>query len=120
MVKAAGLYHINLNVRDIDRSLRFYQGAFGLIESFREGPKMVFLSSPGADDMITLHQTEPVGPGGVSHFGFRLEGRDLDQAIDAAVRAGGKLLGRGEHAPGVPYAYVADPDGYVIELSPGV
>jgi len=23
---------------------------------------------------------------------------------------------RGEHAPGEPYAYVADPDGYEIEI----
>jgi hypothetical protein len=23
---------------------------------------------------------------------------------------------KGEHAPGVPYAYVSDPDGYVIEI----
>ena len=30
--------------------------------------------------------------------------------------AGGKLQSRGQHAPGVPYAYLTDPDGYVIEL----
>jgi len=32
--------------------------------------------------------------------------------------AGGTLIERGEHAPGVPFAYVKDPDGYLIELSP--
>jgi catechol 2,3-dioxygenase-like lactoylglutathione lyase family enzyme len=41
--------------------------------------------------------------------------------MDAAVReveaAGGTLISRGEHAPGVPFAYVRDPDGYVLELS---
>jgi hypothetical protein len=31
-------------------------------------------------------------------------------------RAGGRLLRRGEFAPGLPYAYVADPDGYEIEI----
>jgi catechol 2,3-dioxygenase-like lactoylglutathione lyase family enzyme len=30
--------------------------------------------------------------------------------------AGGRLVERGEHAPGIPFAYVADPDGYLIEL----
>lgn len=118
MVWARRLYHINLNVSDIERSVHFYQHAFGLMEDFRAGPRMVFLNPEGADDVITLHQTEPVGPQGVAHFGFQIEGGDLDSAIDAVVAAGGKFLRKGVHAPGVLYAYVADPDGYVIELSP--
>ncbi len=117
MAKATSLYHINLNVGDIERSLRFYTQALGLTETFREGPRMVFLSPPGSHDVITLHQTEPVGPQGVAHFGFQVAGT-LDEAIEAVTRAGGALLGRGEHAPGIHYAYVRDPDGYVIELSP--
>ena len=28
----------------------------------------------------------------------------------------GRLLRRGEFAPGVPYAYVADPHGYELEI----
>jgi len=40
----------------------------------------------------------------------------LDAAIDQVEKAGGKLVSRGAHAPGVHYAYVADPDGYVIEF----
>jgi catechol 2,3-dioxygenase-like lactoylglutathione lyase family enzyme len=53
----------------------------------------------------------------VAHFGLRLlDPSDLDAAIAAVERAGGRLVERGEHAPGVRYAYVADPDGYVIEL----
>ena len=118
MVKARKLYHINLKVSDIERSVRFYQRALGLVEDFREGPLMVFLSPQGSDDVITLHQTEPVGPQGVAHFGFQIEGGDLDDAVAAVVAAGGKFLSKGAHAPGVGYAYVADPDGYVIELSP--
>jgi len=41
---------------------------------------------------------------------------DVDAAIAEIEAAGGRLIRRGEHAPGVPFAYVADPDGYVIEL----
>lgn len=119
MVKARRLYHINLNVTDIERSVRFYRQAFGLVENFREGPRMVFLSPPGGDDVITLHQTNPVGPQGVAHFGFEIEDGNLDDAVAAVVKAGGKFLSQGAHAPGVLYAYIEDPDGYVIELSPG-
>jgi lactoylglutathione lyase len=120
MIKFRRLNHINLNVSDVQRSLRFYQEAFGLEVRFWEGRRMVFLGSPGADDVITLCEVEtgePSGSGGVSHFGFGLANKsDLGQAVKQIERAGGKLLRRGEHAPGVPYAYFTDPDGYVIEI----
>jgi len=120
MVKSSGLNHINLNVSDVQRSLRFYQEAFGLEVKFWEGKRMVFLGSPGARDVITLcevDESQPIGSGGVSHFGFALAGTTgLDESVRQVERAGGRLLRRGEHAPGVPYAYFADPDGYVIEI----
>ena len=89
--------------------------------TFKIGTKMVFLNTPGSRDVITLHEDgdlEDVAgtSGGISHFGFELMKMNLDAAISEAEKAGGKLLERGEHAPGVPYVYVADPDGYVIEL----
>ena len=48
MVKTQGLTHIHLVVRDLERSLQFYQGVFGMEERFRDGPKMVFLNTPDA------------------------------------------------------------------------
>ena len=120
MITARGLNHINLNVKDIKRSLKFYQDAFGLEIDFWEGGRsMVFLHSPGAKDTITLCQAkpdEPIAGGGVSHFGFSLAKNDLDEMVKQVERAGGKLLSRGHHAPSVPFAYISDPDGYVIEL----
>ena len=109
-------------VRDLNRSLRFYQGVFGLEEQFRDGPKMVFLGTPGRADTITLNedpraQDRAGDNGGVAHFGFRLlDKSDLDAAIAEVEAAGGRLLRRGEHEPDHPFAYVTDPDGYVIEL----
>ena len=122
MVRTKGLYHLHLIVRDLGRSLRFYQDVFGMEEQFRAGRKAVFLSTPGSEDLITLNEdpakAQQAGVnGGVSQFGFKLaEGSDLNAAISEVEAAGGKLLSRGEHEPGAPYAYVEDPDGYVIEL----
>jgi catechol 2,3-dioxygenase-like lactoylglutathione lyase family enzyme len=123
MIKSSGLHHINLNVHDLKRALKFYRDAFGLEVMFWEdGERMVFLRSHGGSDTITLCQAEPgepVGTGGVSHFGFSIVGEgSLDDAIKQAESAGGKLLSRGKHGGRFPYAYVADPDGYVIELAP--
>jgi catechol 2,3-dioxygenase-like lactoylglutathione lyase family enzyme len=119
VIETEGLTHLHLRVSDLDTSLRFYQGVFGMRETFRDG-ELVFLNTPGTSDSITLNPLGdgPVGvDGGVGHFGFRLKPHvDLNDAITAVEGAGGRLIRRGEHAPGFPYAYVADPDGYVIEL----
>lgn len=122
MVKTEGLTHIHLMVRNLERSLRFYQDVFGMKERFRDGPTMVFLNTPGSRDSITLNEDPAMSDvagksGGIAHIGFRLTNKsDLDAAIAEIEKAGGKLLSRGEHAPGVGYAYMADPDGYVIEI----
>jgi len=121
MVKTQGLTHIHLAVRDLKRSLQFYTRVFGMKESFRVGRTMVFLNTPGSRDLVTLRKAgagEPAGDGGgIAHFGFRLDdGQGLDAAVREVVAAGGALVERGEHRPGEPYAYVRDPDGYVIEL----
>ena len=121
MIKTQGLTHIHLLVRDLERSLRFYQGVFGMEERFRDGPKMVFLNTPGSNDLITLNEDpselELAGVnGGVAHFGFRLDDSALDAALAEVEAMGGKLIRRGEHGPGHAFAYLEDPDGYVIEL----
>ena len=122
MVKTQGLTHIHLIVRDLERSLRFYHDIFGMQERFRDGPHMVFLNTPGSNDLITLNQDPQEGylagsRGSIGQFGFRLANPlDLDTAIAEVERAGGKLLSRGKHASGALFAYVADPDGYIIEL----
>lgn len=122
MIRTEGLTHIHLVVRNLDRSLAFYQGVFGMKERFRSGPTMVFLNTPGSRDIVTLNEdpTEAANAGlsgGIAHFGFGLcDSSDLDAAIREVETAGGRLVSRGEHGPGHPYAYVADPDGYIIEL----
>ena len=124
MIGTQGLTHIHLMVRDLDRSVAFYTRVFGLEERFREGHHMVFLNTPGSQDLITLNEdpdeAEVAGlNGGVNHFGFRLtEVSALDAAVAEVEAAGGTLVKRGEHASGVPFAYIRDPDGYLIEMLP--
>ncbi len=122
MIETEGLTHLHLVVRDLERSVRFYVDVFGMEETFRDGPNMVFLRTPGARDTLTLNadpaQVDQAGRrGGVDHFGFRLkDASQLGAAIVAVEAGGGRLVERSEHVPGVPFAYVEDPDGYLIEL----
>ena len=121
MIKTCGLTHIHLIVKDVQHSLNFYQTVFGMEVKFWAGDSLVFLNTPGANDLIALHQAEenqPTGSGGgILHFGFELHNKaDLETAINEVIAAGGTLKKRGEFTPGMPFAYVSDPDGYEIEL----
>jgi predicted enzyme related to lactoylglutathione lyase len=41
---------------------------------------------------------------------------DIDGAVHEVEQAGGRILRRGEFAPGFPFVYAADPDGYEFEI----
>jgi catechol 2,3-dioxygenase-like lactoylglutathione lyase family enzyme len=117
-VRTHGLSHINLAVRDPERSLAFYSQVFGVKEYYRDGSQ-VQVQGPGLHDVLAFERNPRAAgkPGGIGHFGFRLlDPADIDAAVDAARKAGGRLLRRGSFGPGLPFAYLADPDGYEIEI----
>jgi catechol 2,3-dioxygenase-like lactoylglutathione lyase family enzyme len=117
MVRTHGLTHLSLAVRDPERSLRFYERVFGVREYFRDETS-IQATGPGPHDVLAFEKSDAAGTaGGIGHFGFRLvDPADIDHAVAEAGAAGGTLLRRGEFAPGFPFAYVADPDGYEIEI----
>ena len=121
MIRTKGLYHLHLHVADLDRSLRFYTQVFGMKELFRDGPSMVFLQTPGSNDLLTLngdpsHSRSAGVAAGVDHFGFDLaDGQSLDEAIAIVEKHGGKLVHR-SGPTGRQFAYFTDPDGYTIEI----
>jgi predicted enzyme related to lactoylglutathione lyase len=114
-IRTSGFDHVHLGVGDVEAAVAFYRAAFGAEEAFRVGPELVFVRLGGGE--IVGLDARPHAERNQNHFGLALaEGTDLDDAADEVVRAGGSVLERGEHAAGVPYAYIADPDGNVIEL----
>lgn len=121
MIPTRGLRHIQIDVRDPERSLAFYGQLLGMKELFRDAGAL-FAQVPGGADMITFARSPDRrngDHGGLRHFGFAVA-RDFD--TEAAVReiedAGGTVLRTGEHGPGQPYIYFEDLDGYEVELSP--
>jgi len=125
IVSSIGIRHVHLLVSDQERAIAFYRDAFGMQEQFRDGV-IAFVGTPGGGDSLALHlatndaERARVGQlGGCEHFGIHIADRSpdgLDEAVRRVERAGGQLLDRGEHAPGLGYAYVTDVDGYAIEI----
>ena len=116
--KTHGLSHVALCVTDPDRSLKFYSAVFGVREYFRSESTIQVLG-PGPHDVLAFEKrpADAGVPGGIIHFGFRLtRPEDIDAAVAAVTSAGGTVSSRGEFAPGLPYAFVRDPDGYEIEI----
>lgn len=116
-----GMIQIHLLVADLERSVRFYEQAFGLRVVMRQQERrMAFLQTPGTGDIVTLREdaSARVGDcGGIDHFGFPLvDANDLDGAIAEVEAAGGRLIERESIAGGYPTAFVADPDGYRIQI----
>jgi catechol 2,3-dioxygenase-like lactoylglutathione lyase family enzyme len=117
-IKTHGLSHIALAVRDPERSLQFYRAVFGVREYVRNSGSIQVLG-PGPHDVLAFEKraADAGAAGGVIHFGFRLtRPDDIDAAVAAVEKAGGVVTSRGEFQPGLPYAFVRDPDGYEIEI----
>ena len=118
MIKTYGLTHITLKVEDVKRSAGFYHKVFGAKEMYHsEG--FIQIQTPGSHDIIVLQQGEKsIGQSaGIVHFGFRLVSPDdVEHIVKTVEAAGGQIKDQGEFAPGEPYVFINDPDGYKVEI----
>jgi lactoylglutathione lyase len=122
------LVHTCVRVRDIDASLSFYQ-ALGLEERGRlnfDSAYNVYMGLPGDGDRLELTvnigREEPYDLGdGYNHFAVTVE--DIDAALADLAEIGVEpekppyRPGEREDLPRI--AFVADPDGYRVELIDG-
>lgn len=115
MPKVTALIFI-MPVRDLEAAAKFYVEAFDLREVFRnEG--IVFAGIPGTDSAVGLLLDPEAAGQGPQNIGFHVDhALNLDDVVRDLEAAGGRVLERGEHAPNVPFARVADPDGNEFEI----
>lgn len=117
--KTYGLTHLAIAVRDIRRTMQFYQEVFDMQIMYHE-ESFIQLTTPGCHDILVFEQKEndSIGKsGGIAHFGFRLkDSNDIDEIAGKVQPAGGTILEKGEFLPGSPYLFFKDPDGYEVEV----
>lgn len=110
---------VELTVRDLDRSLRFYGEHLGLVEHRREGGRAA-LGGEGGESFLRLVENPAARPArrttGLYHFAILVPTReDLAHALERLARTRTPLQGASDH--GVSEAlYLADPDDNGIEI----
>ena len=122
--------HCALHVRDLQKSVAFYQDYCGLkvVDEHGEGPNdhAVWMSEEGREThyvfVLLLGGTGHLQPReDLSHFGFALGSRAEVDSIAARGRSAECLAWEPKEFP-YPVGYRAalrDPDGYVVEFSYG-
>jgi catechol 2,3-dioxygenase-like lactoylglutathione lyase family enzyme len=119
--------HFMLSVSDVQRSVDFYQGLFGMpIQARHEstvllrvgnGPQFIGLTPAGSN------------PPSISHFGLAVDNFDVDRVVHALTAqgvtkaaasdpglAGGPMKVRQTMRGNTPEIFLGDPDGLVVQI----
>ena len=126
--------HMTLSVTDIQRSLDFYQGLFGLTIAARQAQTLILRLGNGPQFMALGGGRPDVTPS-INHFCFTVDSFDHDRLVsilgehgvqpaEQSGMSGGPLRVRvrmrgpefGGARNGTPELYIGDPDGVVVQL----
>jgi len=123
MSKAKKLLHTRYRVDDLERTVKFYRDVLGLEEVRRHksprGSELVFLKTPGSEELIELCHYPASGPVKVqpdlTHLAFEV---DSLQDFGKHLQKLGLKYSDGPHMKpdGGGIAFIDAPEGYEIEL----
>ncbi len=118
-LKATSIDHVNMQVKNLEQSVRFYADLFGFeIKQESNTNKADLPSKIIGNDAIKLcmYEVPDMSPeGGIAHFGFNIA--NFDEIIEKCRESGAEILYGGivdwETSRSV---YIVDPSGYEVEL----
>jgi Lactoylglutathione lyase and related lyases len=114
-----------LDVADLDKSLAFYHGVFGMAEKLRiEGAEEVevgidFPQAPSSPRILLVGRKDKVAQRSASGFNrIALLVTGIEKLCERATMHGGRILKpvADIRAHKVKIAFLADPDGHIVEL----
>jgi lactoylglutathione lyase len=117
ILKARSIDHVNMKVKDLDESVKFYKNLFGFVIKQEENENKIDVPSKiiGNDSIkLCLYEVPDMTPeGGIAHFGFNVE--NFDEIISKCKELGVEILYDGvvnwEKSKSV---YIVDPSGYEL------
>jgi len=118
-LKAASIDHVNMKVKDLEKSVEFYKNLFGFEIKQEENPNKIDAPSKiiGNDTIkLCMYEIPDMSPeGGIAHFGFNIT--NFNEIIQKCKELGVEVLYGGivdwDKSKSV---YIVDPSGYEIEL----
>ena len=119
-LNATSIDHVNMKVRNLEESIKFYKDLFGFEIKQEENPNKIDVPSKiiGNESIkLCMYEIPEMSPeGGIAHFGFNIE--NFDDVISKCKELGVQILYGGpivwEKSKSV---YIVDPSGYELELS---
>lgn len=123
MNKVKKLLHTRYRVNDLERAVAFYRNVLGLEELRRHksprGSELVFLKTPGSEELIELCHFPAGGPVQVqpdlTHLAFEVD--SLDEFGKHLAKMGIKYSDGPHLRPdGGGIAFIDAPEGYEVEL----
>lgn len=116
---AKSIDHVNMKVKDLNESVRFYQELFGFKVKQEENPNKIGAPSKiiGNDKIkLCMYEVPNMSPeGGIAHFGFNID--NYSEILDKCKQMNVKILYGGpidwEKSQSI---YIVDPSGYELEL----
>ena len=123
MSKVTKLLHTRYRVNDLERTVAFYRDVLGLAEIRRHksprGSELVFLKTPGSEELIEITFFPAGGPVQVqpdlTHLAFEVD--SLDEFAKHLAKHGLKFSdGPATASTGTVFAFIDAPEGYEIEL----
>ena len=123
MSKVTKLLHTRYRVNDLERTVIFYRDILGLAEIKRHksprGSELVFLQTPGSEELIEITCFPGSGPVQVqpdlTHLAFEVD--SLAEFEKHLAQHGLKFSdGPTASSTGTTFAFIDAPEGYEIEL----
>ena len=123
-MRLRALDHVGLKVKDLDRSLRFYQG-LGLTVLRTRGPdadgSRFAVIQVGDQELNISCRPEYVAPGkdnavGIDHFCFQVDAASIDEVLTALRKAGIAVVSGPLERRDSTALILHDPDGVHVEL----
>lgn len=119
-LKATLIDHVNMKVKNLDESVRFYHDLFGFEVKQEENPNKIDVPSKiiGNESIkLCMYEVPDMSPeGGIAHFGFNIE--NYEEVLKKCNEMKVEILYGGpidwEKSQSV---YIVDPSGYELELS---